>query len=117
MLHERFASQYFHANTFDSGGRAGKVLLDERLAQTDRLKDLRALVTLQCRNSHLGERLQKPLVDRLHVTLENLFPSVVRREGAVPEAVFQSLDREIGVHGASAITQQQRKVHHFTRFA
>ena len=48
--------------------------------EPDRLENLRALITLQRGNSHLRERLQKPLVDGLHVALENLVPRVFRRE-------------------------------------
>src|SRR5216683_1320932 len=47
MFHERFASQHFDPDTFDSRGSAGKVFLDKRAAQTDGLKDLRTLVALQ----------------------------------------------------------------------
>src|SRR6266853_1304808 len=47
MFHERFASQHFDPDALDSRGRAGKVFLDKGAAQTDGLKNLRTLVTLQ----------------------------------------------------------------------
>ena len=75
MLHERFASQDLNANAFDSRGGARKVFLDERAVQADRLKDLRSLIALQGGDPHLGEGLQKTLVDRFHVTLENHCPT------------------------------------------
>src|ERR1019366_7141940 len=92
-----------------------KVFLNERAVQADRVKDLCSLIALQGGDPHLGEGLQKTLVDRFHVTLENLVPRVLRRERAVPVKVLEGFDRKIRVDGARTVAQKQRIVHHFAR--
>ena len=42
--------------------------------------------------------------------------SVVRQQ-VLSRHIFQALDREIGIHGARAVADQQAEVHHFSRLA
>ena len=60
---------------------------------------------------------QQALVGGLHVALENFVPRVLGREMAVAIEIFESADGEIGIHGARAVAEQQREVHHFARLA
>ena len=59
----------------------------------------------------------RPLSIGLHIVLEDLVPGVVGRESAAAMQVFQRFDRQIGIHGARAVAQQQREVHHLARLA
>ncbi len=85
--------------------------------EADDLENLRTLVALQRGNAHLGEGLQQPLVDGLHVVLENLVPGILHGKRAVAVQVFECFDRQVRVYGARAIAQQQRKMHHFAGLA
>ena len=65
----------------------------------------------------LEKVFKQAFVDRLHIVLENFVPGVVERESAVAMQVFERLDGQIRIHGAGAVAQQQREVHHFARLA
>ena len=117
MFHHRFASQHFDADALDARRCSGKIFLDERLIEAHRLKDLRALITLQRGNSHLRKRLQKPLVDGLHVAFENFVPGGFRRKCSGPVKILERFNRQIRIHRARAVAEQQREMHHFARLA
>ena len=117
VLQDRLSRQHFDADALDPRSRSRKVAFHERTVQSDGLENLGALITLQRRDAHLRESLQKPLVDRLHVALENLVPRVLRRKPATHVEMFERLDGEIGVHRARAIAEEQCKVHHLARLA
>ena len=117
MLHQRFAGQHFDAHAFDARSGAGEITVHEFPVQADRFENLRALVALQRGNAHLRKSLQQALVGGLHVALENLVPGVVGREMAVAVEIFERSDREIRIHRARAVAEQQREVHHLARLA
>ena len=93
-----------------------KYAIDERLAQADGLEDLRAAVAGERRDAHLGHHLEDALVERLDVVLDRLLVREARQL-ALPDHVVQRLEREIRVHRAGAVAEQQRAVVHFARVA
>ena len=60
------------ADAAHARGRVREVPVDERLAQPDRLEDLRAAIALQRRDPHLRHHLEDALVERLDVVRDRL---------------------------------------------
>ena len=100
----------------DARGRVREVRVDELLAQADRLEHLRAAVALQRRDAHLRHDLQHALVERLDVVLDRLL-SIDAGEQPVLDHVVDRLERDVRVHHARAVAEQQRHVMHFARVA
>ena len=111
-----FFGDHRDADTADARGRAREVLVDERLVETDSLEELRAAVALDGGDAHLGHHLEDALVERADVVLHRL---LVRDANEDPLAnhVVERLEREVRVHRAGAVAEQQRTVVHFTRVA
>ena len=61
VLQLRFARKYVEADAFQSRSGAREISIDQLFVQADGFEDLRALITLQSRDSHLGEGLQQTL--------------------------------------------------------
>ncbi len=107
-----FAGDLEEPDALDDAGGAGEVLVDERLAQADRLEDLRAAIALVGRDAHLGHHLVEPLADRLHVLLLRVLRLDVadRRAGC-----GERLEREVRVDRLGAVACEQREVVHLAR--
>ena len=101
------------ADAFDARGRAGEVLLDQRLVQADGFEHLRAAIALQRGDAHLGKSLQQALVDGLDEVVQRF------RLDASPVApgLVDGFERQVGVHRAGAIADQQGEVHDLARLA
>ncbi len=91
VLHLRLAGEHFEANPFQPRGRAGEIRVDQILVQSNGFETLRALVALQCRNTHLGEGLEQTFVDRLDEVLHGKFGSHAGRQLASPRQAFNAL--------------------------
>src|SRR5262249_49766958 len=83
----------------------GEVFIDELPVEPDGFEHLRAAVALQRRDAHLRERLQQALVDCLDEVLD-----------AVPVRT-DCFEREVWIHRARTVADQQREVHHLARLA
>ena len=73
VLHRRLAREHIQANAFETRGRAGEILVHQRFVQTDSFENLRAAITLQRGDAHLGEDLEQALIDGLLVVLQRRF--------------------------------------------
>jgi hypothetical protein len=98
--------------------RAGEVLLHELVAEADCLEHLRAAVRRDRGDAHLRHHLEHALAARLDVALDRLL-RVVAPEAVevVGDEVLDRLEREVRVHRAGAVAEQQRHVVHLTRVA
>ena len=98
-----------------NGGRcAREVRLDELRRQTYGVENLCTAIGLIGRDAHLGHHLQHALADGLDIVLANLIGRL--REAIGYAQVFQSFERQIGVHRLRAITRQHTEMVHFARF-
>ena len=122
MLKLSLAGKHFEANSLQTRRRTCEVRIDQFPVQPDGFENLRSLIALQGRDTHLGESLQQTFVDRLSEVLHREFgsysvgnPSV--REFSSPRQAFDALQCQIRIDGASPIAAEERKVHHLARFA
>ena len=104
------------ADAADARRGVREIPLDELLLEADGFENLRAAIALQRRDAHLGHHLQDALVQRLDVALDGL---LVRQAGqhSAADHVVERLEREVRVHGAGAVADEQRQMVHFARFA
>ena len=96
--------------------RAGEVLVDELVAEADRLEDLRTGVGRDRRDAHLRHHLQHALAGGLDVVLHGLV-RVDAGEAALDDQVLDGLEREVRVDGAGAVADEQRHVMHLAGVA
>jgi hypothetical protein len=94
------------ADAADARGRVCEVLVDELLAQPDGLENLRAAITGQRGDAHLGHHLEDALVERLDVLRHRL---VARRtdQHPLPDHVVDRLERQVGVDDTGAVPHEQ----------
>ena len=91
-----------------------KVAIDEIVAQPERFEDLCALIRGDGADPHLRQNLQKPFFQSLYV--------VLRGGGRIDRNLFRvreigrELQREIRIHRARSITNEQRDVGDLERF-
>ena len=97
---------------------AGEVLLDELVPEADRLEHLRAPVRRDRGDAHLRHHLEHALAAGLDVALDRLL-RVVGTEPVqvVGDEVLDGLEREVRVHRAGAVAEEQRHVVHLARVA
>jgi hypothetical protein len=69
---ERLAGDLLEPHAADPRRGLLEVAVDERLAQADRLEDLRPAVALEGADAHLGHHLDDPLLDRLAVAIDGV---------------------------------------------
>ena len=92
-------------------------MVNQCFVESDGFKDLCATVALQGGNTHLGKDLQQAFVDGFDVVIERFFKRNAPREPLAQRQIFQRFNSEVGVDGTGAITDEQRVMHHFARFA
>src|ERR1039457_7159449 len=109
------ACDHVDSDSTDPRGRSGEVLVDEVLREPERLEDLRALVALHRGDPHLGDDLDDPLVDGLHVAL--LGVAGAPGDHLLADLVVNRLEREVGVDGARAIADEETEVVDLARLA
>src|SRR6185437_11328026 len=107
MQPERLFRDFEKSDAFDVARGTGKVLVDERAAQSDRFEDLRAAVGLIGRYAHLGHDLVQALADRLDVTLLSLLGRYLGHELA---KLADRLEREKRMDRLGAVSGQQREL-------
>ena len=101
-----FLHDFKEADTFDAGRRPPEVALDEIGLQANRLKDPRAAVAHQGRNTHLRHDLREALADRLHVIRDRGF----FREAALRGERTEGGERNVRAHRLSAVPHEEREV-------
>ena len=99
----------------DPGRRPGEVLVDEVAVEPDRLEDLGAVVALDGRDPHPGDRLDDPLDQRLAVVLLGGLGGA--GDDAEPDLVVDRLEGEVRVDGARAVADQEAEVVGLARLA
>ena len=101
-----------------AAGCADEAALDYLIGQTHGFEDLRTLIGLQRRDTHLGHNLQHALAHAFLVRGHNR--SAVGKLFLVQQAVLQCLpnrlEGDVGVDGVCAVTDQQAVMVHFARF-
>ena len=101
MALHRLGGDLGETGSFDGGGGASEVGVDEVLRQADSVEDLRAAVGLVGRDAHLGRDLEDALTDRLDVAVDDLvLVDFLWKVGLHGE---QGLEGQIGVDGFGAI--------------
>ena len=102
----------------EAADRAGEVLVDQLVAEPDRLEDLRAGVAGDGAHAHLAHHLEHALAGGLDVVLHRL----VRIHPAeavqvLGDHVLDRLERQVRVDRAGAVADQQRHVVHLAGVA
>ena len=108
-----------HADSAHARRCAHEVAIHERGAQSHRLPQLGATVTLQSGDAHLRHDLEKTLAERLYVAL--LGSGTVRfisgGGGLRASHCGDSLESQVRVHRARAVGDEQRQMRDLSRFA
>ena len=117
VLQLGFPRQLLQTHAFNARGRAGEILVHHLLGDADGLKDLRAAIALQRRDAHLGEHFQQALVDRFLVILQGRLEVHTVGQQSAALRIFERLNRQIRIHRAGAVADQQAEVMDLARFA
>ena len=117
MPPKRLFADLANADPLHARRRAGKVPADEFMIQSDGLEDLRAAVGLHCRDAHLREDLEQPLIDRLDELAFRGLRVQPLREVALALHVHDRLEDEVRIHGPGSIADQAGEVMHIARLA
>ena len=112
-----FACEHFEADAFQARRGACEIGVHQLSVEANRLENLRSLITLQRRNTHLGESLQQAFLHRVDKVLRGKFRSNCVRQLSSRCQVFDALQRQIRIDGACPISAEQRKVHDLARLA
>ena len=116
MPGQSFLSEHVQANAFDAGRRPRKILIDDIMVQADGFENLRAAIALNRRDAHLGHGLHYAFDGSLDELLNGLVMVDIRQH-LFPDHVFESLEHQIRVDRAAAVTDQQREMMHLARLA
>ena len=114
---EGLVGEAFQADAADAAGRPREELVHERLLQAHRLEDLRAAVALLRGDAHLAHDLQQALRRRLDEVLVELLPRIVAADDLLRLHLVDRGEGDVGVHGAGAVTGEQREVLHLAGLA
>ena len=101
-----FLHNFKEPDTFDAGRSAPEVALHEIGFEANRLKNPRAAVAHQGRNTHLRHDLREALSDRLHVIRDRGFLSETALRGERTEGG----ERNVRAHRFSAVPHEEREV-------
>jgi hypothetical protein len=111
-----FLGDRLDAHAANARRRPREIAIDEVFRQADRLEDLRAAIALQRRDAHLRHHLQHALVQGFYVVFDRFL--VCQPGQHVPaNHVAERLERQVRVHGACAVADEQRQVMHLARLA
>ena len=113
---EDFARDFLGADAFDAAGGPGEIFVHEMFIQADGLEYLRATVTLDGRDAHLGHRLDDAFDDGFAIVFDGGLVVDVG-EQSLADHVIERLEGEVRVDSADAIADQQRKVMNLARLA
>ena len=111
-----FGAYLRQVDPLDPACGPGKVLVDHTLAETERLKNLCAAITLDRRNAHLGHYFDHTLNRSLDVVVDRRVV-VNPHQQPILNHLGQRFHRQIRVDGCRAVANQQGQVMHLARFA
>ncbi len=112
MTRQRLFCELADADAADPGGRPGEVALDQLGPEADSLEDLRAAVRRDRRDAHLRHRLEQALRDALRRAVPRLCGRHLRGEPAELDELAERLEHEIGIHGRSAVPDEDGDAMH-----
>ncbi len=115
MARHGFFGDFGQADTFDGGGGAEEIFLDEFRRQADGVENLRAAIGLVGGDAHLGHDLEDALTHRLDVAINDFIIRHFLREGAVLVHVEQGIESEVRVDRLRTITGQKAEMVDFAR--
>src|SRR5258708_7508159 len=104
---KRFLGDEIHADSADARRRPREMTIHESDVQSNRFPGLCAAITLQRGDPHLRHDLEKTFAECVYVSL---FATGARHCG-------YGLEREIRIHCARAVSDQQCQMRDFSRFA
>ena len=111
---QRLARDIFDTHTLDLGRGPGEVAVHHLLVESDGLENLRATITLDGRDTHLGHHLNDALDGAVDIALLGLFVGIAF-EHILTDHVVDPLEGHIGIDRLGAITEQQAEVMHLAR--
>ena len=103
------------ADAAEPAGGAGEVLVDELLAEPDRLEDLRAGVRRDGRDAHLRHHLEDALAGGLDVVPDGVVEATVELTAGGHR--LEGLEGHVRVDGRGAVPDEQRHVVHLAGVA
>ena len=116
VAHLDFGAYLRQVDPLDPARGPGKVLVDHMLAETERLENLCAAITLDRRNAHLGHHFDDTLDRSLDVVVDRRVV-VDPHQQPILNHLGQRFHRQIRVDGRRAVANQQGQVMHLARFA
>ena len=115
MAHRCFLGDDVERGALNAGGSPGEVLIDDRLREPNRFEDLRSAIALDGADAHLRDDLHHALDRRFDEVLAGRLVIDVLQH-ALADHVVDGLEREIRIHRAASVADQQREVMHFAGF-
>ena len=106
-----------HADAADPRRGAREVALDQLRREADGLEDLRAVVGLDRRDAHLGDRLEQALGDALDDVPLGGLEVVDAVDAALVDELLERLEHQVRVDRAGAVADQRREVVDLARLA
>jgi hypothetical protein len=113
VLAQRLFGDHVEPTPFDARGRAREIPLDHALIEPDGFEHLRPAIALQGGNAHLRKCLQQTFIDGLDEIGNRFGLRFLVRAGLGGHG----FERQIRIHRAGPIADQQREVHHLARLA
>jgi len=116
MPRECFLRNHVEADALDARRCPGEIFIHDYAVEADGLENLRAMITLDRRDAHLGHRFH----DAFDRGLDEFFDCglvVGFCQQALLDQIVERREREIRIDGRAAITDEQREMMHLARFA
>ena len=101
-----FPGDRAHFDPADARRRSGKITGNHRIVEADRFENLRAPVTLDGGNSHLGNDLVQPLARCLEEIFHPLFKLHLFDIFPVADDLLDGFISQVGENTARAVTDQ-----------
>ena len=113
---EHFLRDHVQADALDARGRPGEIFVHHFAVDADGFEDLRAAITLNRGDTHLGHRFHHAFNRRLDEILDRGFVVGVD-EHALGDEIVNRCKRKIRVDGAATVADEQREMMHLPRLA
>ena len=116
MARERFFADDFQTDALNARRRPSEIFIHDFGVDADGFKNLRAVITLNRRDAHLGHRFDNAFDGGLDKFFDGNF-MVGFRQKFFAHQIGNCLEREIWIDGRAAVTNQNGEMMHFARFA
>mmetsp|Transcript_6566 Transcript_6566/g.12307 ORF Transcript_6566/g.12307 Transcript_6566/m.12307 type:complete len:552 (-) Transcript_6566:949-2604(-) len=119
MAHEGLLSEALEVHTTQTGSSSSEAHVDDFLANTNSLEDLRALVAQESGNTHLGHHLAHTHVDSCDVVVHDggIGNLLLRIDLLLLTQLEHGLEHNIRADSIAAKTNQRAHVVHLTGFS